>query len=112
MASRRASRTRVSELRDGHIKTWTLDPAGLDLPYARLSDLQVDSVDEAADSLRLVFQGVVGPMRDIATLNAAAALVIGDKAGDLKDGLVLAGDAIDSGRAAATLEKLIRSSHQ
>ena len=68
-------------------------------------------MDEAADSLRMVFGGAVGPMRDIAVLNAAAALVIGDKAGDLKEGLVLAGDAIDSGRAAETLEKLIRSSH-
>jgi anthranilate phosphoribosyltransferase len=104
--------TRVSELRDGHIQTWTLDPAKLGLPYSRLSDLQVGSVEEAADALRLVFQGVVGPMRDIATLNAAAALVIAGKARDLKDGLVLAADAIDSGRAANTLEKLIRASHQ
>jgi anthranilate phosphoribosyltransferase len=104
--------TRVSELRDGHIQTWTLDPDKLDIPYARLSDLQVSSVEEAADSLRLVLQGVVGPMRDIAMLNAAAALVIGDKAGDLKEGLVLAAEVIDSGQAAATLETLIRSSHQ
>ena len=104
--------TRVSELWNGHIKTWTLDPAKLGLPYARLSDLQVGSVEEAADSLRLVLQGVVGPMRDIATLNAAAALVIGGKARDLKDGLVMAADAIDSGRAAQTLEKLIRASQQ
>jgi anthranilate phosphoribosyltransferase len=104
--------TRVSELRDGHIQTWTLDPAKLGISYSRLSDLQVASVDEAADALRLVFQGVIGPMRDIATLNAAAALVIAGKARELKDGLVMAADAIDSGRAAGTLEKLIRASHQ
>src|SRR5687767_14505064 len=104
--------TRVSELRDGHIQTWTLDPAKLGIPYSRLSDLQVGSVEEAADALRLVLQGVIGPMRDIAALNAAAALVIAGKARELKDGLVLAADAIDSGRAANTLEKLIRASHQ
>jgi anthranilate phosphoribosyltransferase len=104
--------TRVSELRDGHIHTWTLDPAKLGLPYARLGDLQVGSVEEAADALRMIFQGVVGPMRDIATLNAAAALVIGGKARDLKEGLVLAADAIDSDRANQTMEKLIRATHQ
>src|SRR5437016_14334707 len=41
--------TRVSELRDRHLRTWTLDPRALGLPYARLSDLAVSSVDEAAD---------------------------------------------------------------
>jgi anthranilate phosphoribosyltransferase len=104
--------TRISELRDGQIMTWTLDPAKLGLPYSRLGDLQVANVEEAADALRMVLRGVAGPMRDIATLNAAAALVIAGKARDLKDGVVLASDAIDSGRAAQTLEKLIKTSQQ
>src|SRR3954463_2496799 len=64
--------TRVSELRDGRISTWTLDPAKLGLAYARLSDLQGSSVGEGADTLRTVMQGAAGPMRDIALLNAAA----------------------------------------
>jgi anthranilate phosphoribosyltransferase len=102
--------TRVSELRDGHIHTWTLDPAKLGLPYARLSDLQVSSVDEAADHLQRVMNGEGGPMRDIALLNAAAGLVIAGKCRDLKDGLVAAADAIDSGRARRVLEGLIKSS--
>jgi anthranilate phosphoribosyltransferase len=102
--------TRVSELRDGHISTWTLDPAKLGLSYARLSDLQVSSVEEAADMLRMVMQGTMGPMRDIALLNAAAGLVIAGKCRDLKDGLVVAADAVDSGRAQRTLEALIRAS--
>jgi anthranilate phosphoribosyltransferase len=102
--------TRVSELRDGRISTWTLDPAKLGLSYARLSDLQVSSVEEAADMLRMVMQGTMGPMRDIALLNAAAGLVIAGKSRDLKDGLVVAADAVDSGRAQRTLEALIRAS--
>ena len=93
--------TRVSELRDGHITTWTLDPAKLGLAYARLSDLQVSSVDEAADMLRMVMQGTIGPMRDIALLNAAAGLVIAGKCRELKDGLILAADAVDGGKANA-----------
>jgi anthranilate phosphoribosyltransferase len=102
--------TRVSELRDGHISTWTLDPAKLGLAYARLSDLQVSSVDEAADMLRMVMQGTVGPMRDIALLNAAAGLVIAGKCPDLKEGLILAADAVDSGKAQKTLGALVKAS--
>ena len=102
--------TRVSELRDGHISTWTLDPAKLGLSYARLSDLQVSSVEEAADMLRMVMQGTMGPMRDIALLNAAAGLVIAGRSQDLKDGMVFAADAVDSGRAQRTLEALIGAS--
>jgi anthranilate phosphoribosyltransferase len=102
--------TRVSELREGHIQTWTLDPAKLGLAYARLSDLTVSSVDEAADMLRMVMQGTVGPMRDIALLNAAAGLVIAGRCRELKDGLIVAADAVDSGRAARTLDALVRSS--
>src|SRR3954454_687173 len=102
--------TRVSELKEGHVSTWTVDPAKLGLPYARLSDLQVSSVEEAADMLRMVMQGTMGPMRDIALLNAAAGLVIAGKSRDLKDGLVVAADAVDSGRAQRTLDALIRAS--
>ena len=103
--------TRVSELRDGHINTWTLDPSKLGLAYSRLGDLQVSSVEEAADNLRLVLQGTVGPMRDIALLNAAAGLVIAGKCKDLKEGLIAAADAVDSGKAARTLETLVKMSH-
>ena len=102
--------TRVSELRDGRIQTWTLDPARLGLAYARLSDLQVSSVNEAADLLRQVMNGAPGPTRDIALLNAAAGLVIADRARDLAHGLILAADAIDTGRARQTLETLVRAS--
>jgi len=102
--------TRVSELRDGRITTWTLDPSKLGLSYARLSDLQVSSVDEAADMMRLVLQGTIGPTRDIALLNAGAGLMIAGKARDLKEGLVLAADAVDSGRAQRTLDALVRVS--
>jgi anthranilate phosphoribosyltransferase len=104
--------TRVSELRDGHITTWTLDPAKLGLQYSRLSDLQVSGVEEAADMLRMVMRGTSGPMRDIALLNAAAGLVIAGKSGDLKEGLVAAADAVDSGRAGRTLDALVRASRE
>jgi anthranilate phosphoribosyltransferase len=102
--------TRVSELRDGHLRTWTLDPRTLGLPYARLSDLAVSSVEEAADALTRIFAGESGPRRDIASLNAAAALVLAGKSPDLVDGLRLAATALDSGAARQTLETLARCS--
>jgi anthranilate phosphoribosyltransferase len=104
--------TRISELKDGHITTRLFDPKSLGLPYARLSDLQVNSVEEAADALRGVLSGEGGPRRDIALLNAAAALVIAGACHDLAHGLAEAADAIDTGRATQTLETLIRSTNQ
>jgi anthranilate phosphoribosyltransferase len=102
--------TRVSELKHGHVTTWTLDPRSIGLSYARLSDLQVDTVEQAARELKQVLAGEQGPKRDIALLNAAAALVIAGSVHDLTHGLAEAADAIDSGRAAATLEALVRLS--
>jgi anthranilate phosphoribosyltransferase len=102
--------TRVSELKDGRVTTWTLDPRSVELPYARLSDLQVHSVDQAAEALRGVLRGERGPMRDISLLNAAAAMVIAGASHDLAHGLGEAADAVDSGRTTATLEALVRCS--
>jgi anthranilate phosphoribosyltransferase len=101
------SPTRISELKDGNLSTWKLDPRDLGLPYARLKDLQVSSVEEAADAIRSVLAGEKGPRRDIAVLNAAAALVIAGRAKDLPEGFMQASGAIDSGAAQATLNKLI-----
>jgi anthranilate phosphoribosyltransferase len=103
--------TRVSELMNGEVRTWSLDPADLGLPYARLSDLQVHSADESADRIRELLAGEAGPVRDIVALNAAAALVVAGKAVDLAQALRLAGEAIDTGRAKRTLEALVRCSN-
>ena len=103
--------TRISELQHGHVKTWMLDPKTLGLPYARLSDLQVDSVDSAAEALRLIFAGEKGPRRDIVLLNAAAALVVAGACRDLPHGLITATETVDDGLAQKTLETLVRCSN-
>jgi anthranilate phosphoribosyltransferase len=102
--------TRVSELREGHIRTWTLDPKDIGIAYARLSDLQVETIEQAAEALTGILQGSTGPMRDIALLNAAAALVVAEKAEDLAAGLRLARDSLDAGNAKKALELLISES--
>jgi len=104
--------TRVSELRSGDVLTWRLDPRELGLPYARLSDLQVNSADQSATVIRSILAGQSGPARDIAVLNAGAAIVIAGGAGDLLHGLHAAQQAIDSGKARKTLEALVRCSHE
>jgi anthranilate phosphoribosyltransferase len=105
------SPTRISELSDGHIKTWKLDPTDFGLPFARLSDLQVSSVDEAAAAIRSVLNGEKGPRRDIALLNAAAALVIAGKTDSIRPGIELAAAAIDRGQAKKTLESIMAISN-
>jgi anthranilate phosphoribosyltransferase len=103
--------TRISELRDGHIRTWTLDPKELGIDYARLSDLQISSLDDAAKSLTSVLKNDSGPKRDIALLNAAAAIVVAEKAKDLKEGLEIARKSLNDGNAAKALELLIAESN-
>jgi anthranilate phosphoribosyltransferase len=104
--------TRISELRQGQIHTFTLDPAEVDLPRAELSDLQVNSVDEAAMVLQDVLSGRPSPKRDISVLNAAAALVVAEGAENLAEGLQLARNAIDNSTARRTLDLLVRCSNE
>jgi anthranilate phosphoribosyltransferase len=102
--------TRVSELKDGHVTTWRLDPKQLGMPYARLSDLQVNSVDQAADCLQRVLAGERGAMRDVALLNAAAALVVAGRSNEIGEALNVVSAAVDSGQAKRALDTLIQLS--
>jgi anthranilate phosphoribosyltransferase len=104
--------TKVSELRNGDVRSFTFDPRDLGIPYARLSDLRVSSPDESAEAITRLLFGELGPTRDIAALNAAAALVVAEKVDDLKEGLTLVEEAIETGRARETLEKLVRLSRE
>ncbi len=70
----------------------------------------LQQIDEAADALRGVLRGQKGPMRDIALLNAAAALVVAEQAADLPSAMLACARAVDSGRAQKTLETLVRCS--
>lgn len=103
--------TRVAELMDGRITVRTLEASQLGLPKARLDDLLVDSPEASAAVVRGVLAGQAGPARDIVALNAAAALVVAGRAGDMADGLSQASRSIDSGAARASLDKLIQISN-
>jgi anthranilate phosphoribosyltransferase len=97
----------VWELRDGEIDVWRLDPTALGLPPAGPEALRGGDPSVNAGLARAVLAGERGPHRDIVTLNAAAGLVVGDAVTSLEDGLVLAGEVLDDGRAADALERLV-----
>jgi anthranilate phosphoribosyltransferase len=92
------------------VRTFTVDARALDLAPAAPADLRGGGPDENADVVRRVLGGEPGAHRDIAVLNAAAALVVAGHADDLPDGVATAAAAIDDGRAAAALAALVETS--
>ncbi|HUO55106.1 MAG TPA: anthranilate phosphoribosyltransferase [Rhodoblastus sp.] len=104
--------TKVLALEDGTLRRFEITPEEVGLKRAELKDLRGGDPATNARALRAVLNGEKNAYRDIAALNAAAALVVAGKAADVTSGLKLAEEALDSGRARATLENLIRISNQ
>jgi anthranilate phosphoribosyltransferase len=102
--------TKVSECRDGAVNTFYLHPADVGLPKSPAAALRGGDAGDNAAIARAVLSGQPGAPRDIVLLNAAASLLIAGKVATIPAGLTMAADAIDSGRAAGVLEKLIRLS--
>jgi anthranilate phosphoribosyltransferase len=99
--------SRVSELRNGSIRTYELDPLQYLEQYAQPADLAGGDPPRNAAILRAVLSGEKGPRRDIVCLNAAAGIVAGGQAADLREGLRKAQASIDSGKAMAALDGLV-----
>jgi anthranilate phosphoribosyltransferase len=100
----------VIALRDGSIEEFHVDPTRFGLAVANPDDLRGGGPEENAEVVRRVLAGERGPHRDIVVLNAGAALVVAGSVDELGDGIDLASAAIDDGRAAATLESMVRAS--
>ena len=103
--------TRVSELVDGSVKTYTLDPTELGIPKAQPEALLGGTPEENAEITMRILNGEQGPQRDIVQLNAAAAIVAGGKADSIPNGLEAAAESIDSGKALEKLEGLVAVSN-
>lgn len=99
--------TRISELRDGEVRTYTLHPSDIGLNTAKPEELAAGSgsVADNVQALLSVLDGEKGARRDIVLLNAAAALTVAGKTTDLREGIALAAETIDSGAAMAALER-------
>ena len=99
--------TTVAELQDGKVRSFTVSPETVGLKRTALDDLTGGAPADNAAALRRLLEGETGPYRDIVMLNAAAALLLGEKAETLAEGVELAGAIIDDGRAKAALDKLV-----
>jgi len=101
---------KVSRLGEDGITTFALDPLEVGLQRSSLAAFRGGTPQENAAITRRILEGEKGPRRDIVLLNAAATLVAGGKASSLKEGLALAAEAIDSGKALEKLAQLVKCS--
>ena len=94
------------------VSTYRVDPSDLGLARSTLEDLRGGDASVNAEAIRRVVGGDPSPHRDIALLNASAALVVIGRTPDLEAGLVLASSLVDSGRAAEVLEHVVRVTNE
>jgi anthranilate phosphoribosyltransferase len=98
--------TQLAELDAGAIRLHQIQPGDFGFPVARLEELSGGDAKRNAEIITEILQGKPGGRRNVVLLNAAPAIVCAGKARDLAEGVRVAAEAIDSGRAAAVLEKL------
>lgn len=99
--------TLINHLKDGEISEYELVPEDVGLTRARPEDISGGDAAKNASIIKEVIEGASGPRRDVVLLNSAAALTVAGKSSDMKEGLDMARESIDSGRAGDTLNNLI-----
>ena len=104
--------TRVSELKDGLIRTYDITPEQLLGRLAEPRDLTGGDPSLNAEITKRILAGEKGPKRDVVVLNAAAAIMAAELAGDFVEGMRLAEQSIDSGAAAGKLDALVRFTNE
>jgi anthranilate phosphoribosyltransferase len=103
-------KTHVCELKNGRIKRYALSPKDFSLSRASSDSIKGGDIKANADLLRNILAGALGPQRDVVLMNAAAAIVVGDKAKTFRQGVAIAKEVIDNGKASAKLDQLIELS--
>ena len=99
--------TSVWEVRGGEVEEWTLHVEDTGLPETPIEAIRGGTKEENAATMRRVFQGEQGPVRDMVLLNSAGVLMVGDKAESIRKGVEMSADIIDSGAALAKLDQMI-----
>ncbi len=107
-----SSSTKVCEIKDGWFKSYVIKPEDFGFERCSKDDLKGGSPQDNAQITRDILDGKKGHKRNAVLLNAGAALYIAGKAQSFNDGVKLAAELIDSGKAAKTLEKLIEVSNR
>lgn len=100
-------KTNICELKDGDIKTYQIEPEMVGLRRAELKDIKGGRPEENARIILQILRGEKGPPRDVVLLNAGAVFLVSGKASDLREGIEMAKESIDSKRAIKKLEELI-----
>jgi anthranilate phosphoribosyltransferase len=103
--------TKVSECRDGAVHTFHVHPSDFGLAKASPADLKGGDAERNASIVRDVLAGQQGPARDVVLLNAGAALLVAGVTETVAEGIRRGADAIDSGAARETLDRMARGSH-
>ena len=99
--------TSVWEVRGGQVEEWTLHVEDTGLPETPIEAIRGGTKEENAATMRRVFQGEQGPVRDMVLLNSAGVLMVGDKAESIRKGVEMSAGIIDSGAALAKLDQMI-----
>lgn len=104
--------TKVCEIHDGWMKSYVIKPEDFGFERCTRDDLKGGAPDENAAITRAILNGEKGHKRNAVLMNAGASLYIGGKADSMKNGIKLAAELIDSGKAAAVLDKFIEVSNR
>lgn len=103
--------TYVCEVKDGEVKKYTLSPGDFGIKVAFYKSIAGGSSKENAAIIMDILKGKTGPERDIVLLNSAAALYVGKKVENLKEGVLMASELIDSGKAYDKYEEILNYSN-
>ena len=103
--------TTICEIKDGWFRSTVIKPEDFGFERCSKDDLKGGTPEENAKITTDILNGVKGHKRNAVLMNAGAALYIGGKADSMRDGIELAGDIIDSGKASNTLKKLVELSN-
>lgn len=98
--------TRMTEINNGKISTYTFSNESVGIPSSSLSEISGDSIELNAQIVHSILNGVKGPQRDIVVLNAAAAIYLSGIAESIQDGVSVAQNTIDTGKAKKKLQQL------
>jgi anthranilate phosphoribosyltransferase len=105
------SPTRVAELKDGKVTTYTITPEQFGIKRGEVAKLAVSNVQDSLALIKAVLNNEAGPAKDIVVLNAGAAIYVAGLAESLEAGIKQADDTIASGKAAEKLEALVNLSN-
>ncbi len=103
--------TKIAELLDGQIRTFTLTPEAVGLKRYQKADLRGGDAAFNAAALRRLLDGAPGAYRDTVLMNAGAGLLVAGKVASIGDGVAMAAKVIDGGQAAAVLDRLVATSN-